>query len=284
MKRNRIVFAAFLICTMLAGCTFHTNSQEILSSQTGDLEAVTESGESISDVTEQNTETPAAESVPFAVQSEQVITVQQHQVIVTTPDEFLAAIAPNTEIIVNAELIDLSTASGYGETDGEYYYWAQTYDGPELYITEVSNLTIRGNGEDHNANIISSVPRYSNVLNFFNCSRLMVKGLTVGHTEEEGYCTGGVLFFVNCQDILVEDCGLFGCGTVGVRAEYSKDIQIINNDIYDCSYGGIDLLCCDDVNADGNTFRNLELFTFRVYDCGSVTCNGEPVFDSYHGR
>lgn len=61
-------------------------------------------------------------------------------------------------------------------------------------------------------------------------------------------------------------------------------MQIVNNEIYDCSLGGIDLAFCEDVNADGNSFRNLEIFTFRVYDCGSVTCNGEPVFDNYHGN
>ena len=95
---------------------------------------------------------------------------------------------------------------------------------------------------------------------------------------------GGVLFFLNSQDILLEDCGLFGCGTVGVRGENSKDLQIINNDIYDCTVGGVDLAFCGDANVDGNTFRNLGIFTFRIYDCGNVTCNGEPVFDSYHGR
>jgi len=232
--------------------------------------------------TEACTEDPT-EVIPFEVNITPVITQAQTQVLVKTADEFLAAIAPDTEIVVDAELIDLSTATGYGENGGDYYRWEETFDGPELYIAGVSNFTIRGNSEDHNAAVISSVPRYSNVLNFLNCSNVMVKGFTAGHTEEEGYCTGGVLFFVNCQDVLVEDCGLFGCGTVGVRGESSKNIQIINNDIYDCSYGGIDLAFCDNVNADGNTFRNLGGSTFHVYGCSSVTCNGEPVFDSYPG-
>ena len=180
---------------------------------------------------------------------------------------------------MDAELLDLSKATGYGKTNGDYYYWAEAHDGPELYIAEVSNLTIRGAGNDHTVNVISSVPRYSNVLNFFNCANIMVKGLTVGHTEEPGYCLGGVLFFMNSQDILVEDCGLFGCGTLGVKADSSKNIQIINNDIYDCSVGGVELTNCDDVNVDGNTFRDLGGSEFRVYGCGTVTCNGERVHD-----
>ena len=231
------------------------------------------------ETTDVETEAHTEEPIPFVVESKPVITETQNQVTVTTVDEFLAAIAPNTEIIVDAELLDLSKATGYGKTNGDYYYWAEAHDGPELYIAEVSNLTIRGAGNDHTVNVISSVPRYSNVLNFFNCANIMVKGITVGHTEEPGYCLGGVLFFMNSQDILVENCGLFGCGTLGVKAESSKNTQIINNDIYDCTVGGVELNYCDDVNVDGNTFRDLGGEIFRVYKCKNITCNGEPVHD-----
>ena len=284
MKMVIKILPVILICTILSGCLYKPDVQETIPAQKEIPEATAVSGDLAVDEAEWLTETPATETVPFEVEVKPVITVQQNQVTVTTADEFLAAIAPDTEITVDAELIDLSKATGYGRTRGEYYYWNETHDGPELYIAEVSNLTIRGAGDDHTINVISSVPRYSNVLTFFNCSNIMVKGLTAGHTEEPGECVGGVLHFLNSQNILVEDCGLFGCGTVGVGAESSKDIQIINNDIYDCTVGGIDLTFCGDVNADGNTFRNLGIFTFRVYDCGSVTCNGEPVFDSYPGH
>lgn len=284
MKMTIKILIAILMCTMLTGCAYKSDPKEIASTPTDGLKTIAPSIESLTEPTAAETEAPTEPTVPFVVQIKPVITETQNQVVVTTADEFLAAIAPNTEIIVDTELIDLSTSTGYGKTNGNYYHWEDTHDGPELFIAEVSNLTICGNGEDHNANVISSVPRYSNVLNFFNCSNIMVKGLTVGHTEEPGECVGGVLFFLNSQDILVEDCGLFGCGTVGVRGENSKDLQIINNDIYDCTVGGVDLAFCGDANIDGNTFRNLGIFTFRIYDCGNVTCNGEPVFDSYHGR
>ena len=273
MKLTAKLLAAMLMCATFASCAANTEPEVIASTQTLPPETTLAS---ISTTAPEETEPPTEAFVP---EVRPVITEAQNQVTVTTVDEFLAAIAPNTEIIVDAALLDLSMATGYGETKSDYYYWAEAYDGPELYITEVSNLTIRGAGEDPTANVISSVPRYSNVLNFFNCANIMVKGLTVGHTEEPGYCAGGVLFFQNCQDILVESCGLFGCGTLGVKADSSKDIQIINNDIYDCSVGGVELTNCDDVNADGNTFRDLGGSEFRVYGCGTVTCNGERVHD-----
>ena len=275
MKMTSKFLAAILMCAMFASCTANADPEVITSTQEIPPETTAAAVEVVQPTVQEETKN----TEPFVLEIKSVITETQNQVTVTTPDEFLAAIAPNTEIIVDAELIDLSKATGYGKTNGDYYYWAEEFDGPELFIAEVSNLTIRGSGEDHNANVISSVPRYSDVLNFFNCSNIMVTGLTAGHTEEPGYCAGGVLFFMNCQDILVEDCGLFGCGTLGVKAENSKNIQIIDNDIYDCSVGGVELTNCDDVNVDGNTFRELGGPNFRVYSCGTITCNGEPVHD-----
>ena len=279
MKKTSKFLAAVLMCAMFASCSANTDPDVIASTQEIPPETTVAAIDVVQPTVQEETEASTENTEPFVIEIKPVITETQNQVTVTTVDEFLAAIAPNTEIIVDAELIDLSKAAGYGKTDGDYYYWAEAYDGPELYIAEVSNLTIRGAGEDHTINVISSVPRYSNVLNFFNCANIMVKGLTVGHTEEPGYCLGGVLFFMNSQDILVENCGLFGCGTLGVKAESSKNIQIINNDIYDCSVGGVELTNCDDVNVDGNTFRELGGPNFRVYGCGTITCNGERVHD-----
>lgn len=222
---------------------------------------------------------PVTEPTAFAAVSTPVTTGPQTQVTVTTADEFIAAIAPDTEIILNSPLIDLSQATGYGKSSGTYYYWNEEFDGPELYITGVSNLTIRGSGQDRTANVLSAVPRYADVLSFENCSNILVYGLTVGHTKEPGSCAGGVLHFWNSQDILIENCGLYGCGIVGVQGDSSRNMQIVNNEIYECSTGGVYFSNCDDVNVDGNIFRDLGGPEFRVYGCGTITCNGEPVHD-----
>lgn len=286
MKRNQKLFAAALLSlSLLAGCASNAPSQEEVSTTLPAQETVAAVPETTVPETTIAPETEAtAEAAAFEVKIAPVITESQNSVTVATADEFLAAIAPNTEIIVDAELIDWSTATGYGKTNGEYYRWQDPFDGPELIITGVSNLTIRGAGEDHTETTLSAVPRYANVLTLENCANIMVKGLTMGHVEEPGSCIGGVLKFQNSQDILVEDCGLFGCGTVGVIGESSKNMQIIRNDIYECSVAGVEFTNCDDVNVDGNTIRDIGTedypgTDFRVYGCGTITCNGEPVHD-----
>lgn len=274
MKRRNTVFATLLACAMLVGCASNTAPQK----EETTPESIPETIAVVAETTEPEVTTEATEATEaatFEVTITPVITETQNSVTVTTADEFIAAIAPNTEIIVDAQLIDFSKATGYGTGSGEYYRWNEAFDGPELYISGVSNLTIRGSGEDRKATVLSAVPRYANVLNFENCSNILVKGLTAGHAEEPGYCMGGVLFFLNSQDILIEDCGLFGCGTLGVNAYSSKNMQIINNEIYECSVGGLEFTNCDAVNVDGNTFRDLGGPVFRIYDCGTITCNGE---------
>lgn len=291
MNQIRKLLALLLVLLLLTGCSAPGGKETEAPAQpptetSAPVETVPETTEApVPETTEvpvrQTTEAPTEETVPYEVTITPVITSSQTQVIVTTADEFLAAIAPDTEIIVDAPLIDFSQASNYGQNvSGQYYYWSEAFDGPELFIDSVSNLTIRGSGEDRTTNVLSSVPRYSNVLTFQNCSNIHVVGLTAGHTVEPGDCTGGVLQFINSQDILIENCGLFGCGTLGVIGYSSKNMQIVNNEIYECSIGGVEFTNCANVNVDGNIFRDLGGPVFRVYDCVSITCNGESVYNT----
>ena len=168
MKRRNTVFAALLACAMLVGCASNTAPQKEESAPASIPETIAVIPETTEPVvTTEVTET--TEAVTFEVTITPVITETQNSVTVTTADEFLAAIAPDTEIIVDAELIDFSKATGYGNANSEYYRWEDPFDGPELIITGVSNLTIRGAGEDHTVNVLSAVPRYAYVVMFENC-------------------------------------------------------------------------------------------------------------------
>lgn len=73
--------------------------------------------------TEAETEAATTETVDAVVvaQADPVITGQQNTVHVATVDEFLNAIAPDTEIVVDAALLDLSQAANYGKSGGKYY-------------------------------------------------------------------------------------------------------------------------------------------------------------------
>lgn len=199
------------------------------------------------------------------------------EVRVTNADQFLAAIGPNTEIILDAECIDLSTAKDYGTGYSNYYYWSEEFDGPSLIISDVDNLLIRSESGNVKDCTLSAVPRYANVLSFRRCSNVSLSGFTAGHTVEPGYCMGGVLYFRDCDNVLVDNCGLYGCGILGVQADLCGGITVKNCDIYECSYGGIQMGEVMGVVIENCKFRDLGGDSMSFYDCKEVTVDGKSI-------
>lgn len=199
------------------------------------------------------------------------------QIHVSTVDELIAAIGPNVDIVLDAELYDLSTATGYGTSKGDYYYWLDEFDGPQLVIDGVDNLTIRSNDGNVTGHTIAAIPRYANVLTFKACSYITLSGFTAGHTREPGVCAGGVLQFQDSTHVTVDNCGLFGCGILGVDAGYCTDIRVANCDIYECSQGGVRFQSTEGIVMENNTLRDLDGSDMSFYDCKDVTVNGETL-------
>ena len=204
-------------------------------------------------------------------------TQKQLEIHVSTVDELIAAIGPNVDIVLDAELYDLSTATGYGTSKGDYYYWLDEFDGPQLVIDGVDNLTIRSNDGSVTGHTIAAIPRYANVLTFKACSYITLSGFTAGHTREPGVCAGGVLQFQDSTHVTVDNCGLFGCGILGVDAGYCTDIRVANCDIYECSQGGVRFQSTEGIVMENNTLRDLDGSDMSFYDCKDVTVNGETL-------
>lgn len=204
---------------------------------------------------------------------------EQTEVHVKTVDELLAALAPNTKIVLDTQLYDLSTATGYGKGSSDYYYWEENHDGPGLVINNVDNLTICS--DDVKGHTISALPRYANVLTFNECTNILVEGFTAGHTVEPGYCVGGVISFRDSDSVTVNNCSLYGCGTLGVEAQYSGDVTVTNCEIYECSYGGIRMRSVDGINIADCTFRDLGGSSIAFSDCKNAVLDGEEVSGSY---
>ena len=211
-------------------------------------------------------------SVPSEAEAEE--RTAYAEVTVKTVDELLAAIAPNTKILLDGEEFDLSTASDYGSGSSGYYYWHDPYDGPELVIRGVDNLSIQGWGKDETR--LAAIPRYANVLRFEDCQGISLAGFTAGHTEEPGACSGGVLYFENSASLQIADCGLFGCGTIGINAHGCMDMAVLDTEIYDCSVSGFNLYHCQDVRFENCDLHDLPSGAAHV-NCekGQVSFDGE---------
>ena len=202
---------------------------------------------------------------------------------VTSVDEFLAALGSDTTIYLEGELFDLSTAASYGGYGGEHYYWVDLFDGPGLVITDVENLRIIGQGKDETT--LVAVPRYADVLCFENSSHITVAQLTAGHTEgEPGSCSGDVIAFEKCRDVHVVDCGLFGCGVWGIRANDCIRGDVLRTEIYECSEGAATLHRTDgfvftdcSVHDCYNPWRQEAVNFLLMESSGDSTYNGMPL-------
>ena len=178
----------------------------------------------------------------------------QQEVRVSTVDELLEAIAPDTKVILAPGTYDLSEAADFGGSGREWYTWDQRYDGPSLRFQGLNNLSLEGAGKGET--VILAKPRYAAVFGFTNCDGISLSGLTLGHTDE-GTCAGNVLDFVSCRRVSVADCGLFGCGVIGVTGQACRGIRLENTEIYACSYAAAEFEKCVDLVMKGCS----------VYDC-----------------
>ena len=196
---------------------------------------------------------------------------------VTSVDEFLSALGPDRTIVLNAELFDLSAASSYGSIGGEYYYWAASYDGPELVIHDLSGLTIRSASSDPAAVTLAAIPRYANVLNFRDCENVSLLGFTAGHTKEPGSCSGGVLNLQNCSGITVDGMRLYGCGILGLQTSSCTSLDVLRTEIYECSQGAGMFFQTDGIRFGECRIHDVPSPALRFTQCGDITWNDAPV-------
>ena len=200
------------------------------------------------------------------------------EVRVTNAEELLSAIAPNTTIVLDAGVYDLSTVLDYGGPGGDWYFWASEFDGYTLQITGVSGLSLVGAGKGET--ILLADPRYAAVIRFQGCEDVSLKGFTAGHSEAPGFCTGNVLDFVVCENVSVEDCGLFGCGMLGIWGASCTGLIVKDSDIYECANGAAEFSNCSGVSFEGCSIYDCDEGQnyITLYAC-TMTWNGQTIFD-----
>ncbi len=217
--------------------------------------------------------TSPADSVPDTAPVEPSADGMIH---VTNVDELLASIAPGVTIYMEDGIYDLSRAVGYGSYTGDgYYYWMNCYDGPGLVLRDLDNFTLTAGGP-HRASITAE-PRYADVISFETCSNLTLSNFTAGHAQEPGECAGGVLNFVDCSNVTIQDCSLYGCGVLGVTAYTCKDLSIRYTEIHHCSYGAFSMQNCVNVSAERCNIHDIPGYIWYTYGCRNVTQDGESV-------
>jgi len=205
--------------------------------------------------------------------------------LVTTLDEFIAAIQPNATVIIASGGITLADSvyyeNGAWQTDyydnpdaestaqptGAYVSWSDGWNGSGLMISDVPNLTIRG--ETERARIISN-DQYAYVLSFDGCDNLTIDNIVAGH-DVPGYCAGGVFRIENSRYVTITNTEMYGCGTEGLYLEDVRDMTVTNSTIYECTYDLMTVIDCKNITFSHTIFRDTgEFDLICVYDSDNI--------------
>lgn len=192
---------------------------------------------------------------------------------VSTATELLNTIAPNTKIILSPGTYDLSSVN-IASVKNDHVSWKTVYDGTEVVVTGVKNCIISGSAGAKSTSVVAK-PRYADVLSFSGCAGIALDNLTIGHTTQPGYCSGGVLSFSDTKDVRIESCVLYGCGTFGLIMDKVIGLTVYDTDIKDCTYGIMSASSSSSLSFDNCRLHDCNGFTMMTFDnCDDVFFNG----------
>ncbi len=170
-------------------------------------------------------------------------------VTVADATELLNSIQNNRKIILEAGTYNLS-AVPQSKIDNPAI--GEGYSAPS--INGVSYLSIEA--KDGADVLICVDDPYDPVMWFSNSGHIDLNGLTVGHDVEPGYCSGSVLYFDNVSGVSIDGCNLYGSGTYGIEASYTYDMAVTDTDIYECTYGLLDMRYVGTTSFKNCAFRD----------------------------
>jgi hypothetical protein len=188
-------------------------------------------------------------------------------IIVTTSDEFVDAIGPDRTIQLKGNVFNLTDIST--ELPGVYFRFEDEYDGRELVISGVNNLTITGIGNKPVKMVTN--PVYGDVIFFENCNNISIENIEAGHEPEKGGCTGGVFNFYNCTNIRLKKSILYGSGMEGITAELVNGLTAEYITIKGCSYSIMTLLDSKNMEFKNCIFTdNAEFDLINIKNSGNI--------------
>ena len=184
-------------------------------------------------------------------------------ITVSSPEELLAALGSNRRILLQEGEYNLTSAS-QSHIATQSVFYCEKFDGPELTLNGIHNLTIQGAGDKLSEIVVD--PRYVFVIKFTNCSGISIENVKAGHSEG-GYCMGGVFCFEDSSIIGIDGSLMYGCGTIGLDLLRVKDMEVADSIIYECTTGIMTIDQCSDIAFKGCTFKdNKDFQLVEIWD------------------
>jgi len=172
------------------------------------------------------------------------------RITVRTAQEFVNALGSDRTILLEPGVYNLSSVR---QDYTNNVYWSEVFDGNELNLFQIENLTIQGSEKGQSSIVVD--PRYAFVLVFEHSSNISISNIYAGHTDS-GYCHGGVFSFRFCAGVKIENTHMYGCGTVGLDIQSVTDMSVKNSTIYECTYQIMAVRDSRNIRFENCVFRN----------------------------
>ena len=216
------------------------------------------------------------------ISSADAANAETEEITVGTAAELLAALGSNRRILLKEGVYNL-TAAEEGFTSNPNVYFRECYDGVELFVDDVYNLTIQG-ADDGQSKIVAE-PRYAFVMSFQNCSNVSLVNLWVGHTESTvSECERGVLHFAGTTGIRIDGTQMYGCGTVGLSLVEAANVKVTDSRIFRCTYSIMEIYDSYDILFSDCVFEDNigEVFAETVSNLTIDSCSFLRNTDAYN--
>lgn len=195
---------------------------------------------------------------------------------VSTVDQLVDAVGPNRVIRLAPGDYNLSKVR---EGSHEFMSIEPEFDGPQLVFHSLKNLELFCDGPEPAHLYVE--PRYVFALYLSRCESVRLRNLRFGHLPEPGECIGGVVRIGRSKSIDLNECDLYGCGTVGLQLEHSESVVVSNSLIRECNTGFVDIADCRDVVLHNCTFRhNAVSYGFQMTSSDNIRIANTVIRDN----
>lgn len=148
-------------------------------------------------------------------------------------------------------------------SEGKFYRWSFYIEGNDyawyksmLTFRNLNNITLKGKGDKPEDTKIYSENTDAVILVFEKCKNVSIDNLWLGHMAATESCMGGVLCFIGCENVTINNTHMYGTGYYGFEVYNSKKFTCTNSDIFNCSGGVFGTYGCDTVRISNCTFYN----------------------------
>ena len=151
---------------------------------------------------------------------------------VATVDQLMDALGPKRMLRLAPGDYNLSKVR---QTSHEFMSVVPEFDGPQLIFHNLKDTVLCAKGPEPAHLYVE--PRYTFPIYLSGCENVRITNLRIGHSPEQGECVGGVVKIERSTTVDLNECDIYGCGTVGIVVQHAENIVLSDCLISDCNQG-----------------------------------------------